>query len=304
MFALPSRLYWAAVYVCRMSKASKVLVVGSNGFLGKSASHLLQSSGKEVVSITKSNFESLIDPTFFDEHEIETVIWLASRVNPSTAQSNPELVETELLEFERVVDNCGNRITNFVFSSSGGATYSGEALPYSENSEANGVNAYGKLKCQMEKVLIESGLPYSILRISNVYGPGQVVKNAQGIIAALFDAAINERDFELFGSASNKRDFVFIDDLMNLLLRIVEKEVSSGIINVGSGKSTSISELLEIFSSLTGLIPKIHPVDARPIDRTEFWLDISKAKQHLNWSPQVSFEDGLKRTWDSLRQKT
>ena len=292
------------MYVCFMTKARKVLVVGSSGFLGTSASRVLQSSGTEVVSVTKTNFESLINPGFLNEHEIGTVIWLASRVNPSTAQSNPELAKTELREFERVVENCSNSVSNFVFSSSGGATYSGETLPYSENSEANGVNAYGKLKCQMEKVLIESGLPHSILRISNVYGPGQVVKNAQGIIAALFDAAVNEREFELFGSASNKRDFVFIDDLMDLLLRVVEKEIPSGVINAGSGKSTSISELLEIFSSLTGLIPKIHPVDARPIDRTEFWLDISKAKQDLNWSPQVGLEDGLKLTWDSLRQRT
>lgn len=304
MVTLPSGIYWAAVYVCYMSKASKVLVVGSGGFLGKSASHVLQSSGKEVVSVTKSNFEPLLQPTFFDEHKIDTVIWLASRVNPSTAQSNPELAETELREFERVVENCTNRVTNFVFSSSGGATYSGETLPYTEDSEANGVNAYGKLKSQMEKVLIESGLPYSVLRISNVYGPGQVVKNAQGIIAALFDAAINDREFELFGSANNKRDFVFIDDLMNLLVRVVEKEVSSGVVNVGSGKSTSISELLDTFSFLTGLIPTIHAVDARLIDRTEFWLDISKAKKDLNWDPQVSLEDGLKLTWDSLRQRT
>lgn len=279
------------------------MVVGSSGFLGKSASRVLQSSGNEVFSITKSNFEPLFDPTFFKKNEIDAIIWLASRVNPSTAQSNPELAKTELWEFERVVESCSNTVTNFVFSSSGGATYSGETLPYSEDSEANGVNAYGKLKCQMEKVLIESGLPHSILRISNVYGPGQVVKNAQGIIAALFDAAINEREFELFGSASNKRDFVFIDDLMNLLLRVVEKEVSSGVVNVGSGKSTSISELLETFSSLTGLIPTIHSLDSRSIDRTEFWLDISKAKRDLNWVPQVSLDDGLKLTWDSLRQR-
>jgi UDP-glucose 4-epimerase len=286
-----------------MKDAGEVYVVGSNGFLGSSACRLLQRNGHSVVPINKENFESEFNPTNFNSDLPATVIWLASKVNPSTAESNPILAKSELDEFKEVVEACSGKISNFVFASSGGTVYSSDILPFTEDSEASGVNAYGKLKRSMEKILIESGLPFTILRISNVYGPGQVVKNSQGIIAALFDAALNGNKFDLYGPDTNKRDFLFIDDLMKLLELVVEREVSSGVINVGSGQAVEISKLLEAFSSLTDLRPTIHPTPARAIDRAEFWLDISKAKKSLGWLPEHSLEAGLEATWKNLQKQ-
>lgn len=286
-----------------MKDTGDVYVVGSNGFLGSSACSSLKRYGHNVLPITKHNFETEFNPTNFNSDIPGTVIWLASKVNPSTAESNAILAESELREFKEVVERCSDRISNFIFASSGGMVYSSDTLPFTEDSEARGVNAYGKLKSLMENVLIQSGLPYTILRISNVYGPGQVVKNSQGIIAALFDAALKGNEFNLFGPATNKRDFLFIEDLMKLLALVVEREVSSGVLNVGSGKAVKISELLELFSSLTDLRPMIHPTAARTIDRPEFWLDITKAKDSLGWLPRHSLKAGLAVTWNNLQKQ-
>jgi UDP-glucose 4-epimerase len=276
------------------------VVVGSNGFIGRKTVLKLENLGHKVACITSENRKLLASSSFWAELNPNQVVWLASKITPSVAHNNPDLVREELDDFLRFVDALSGISSHVIYASSGGTVYTDTELPFSESSQAAGANEYGKSKLAMEQVLINSEIRSTILRISNAYGPGQRLNRGQGVIGTWLSQILDGNPISVFGSLENVRDFVFIDDVVSAVISGIDHLAKSDVFNIGSGVGLSLSELIQQIRTVTGVDFAINQLDGRSVDRTSIWLNIDKAEADLNWKPLVTLEDGLALSWNSL----
>jgi len=281
----------------------RVAVAGAHGFIGKAVSGLLDESGFTVVKIGSDSSHQLQKSNYWDDLDVDSVVWLASRITPSIAESNPEVVDRELNEFAGFLQACEESVSKIVFASSGGTAYSGDDAPFHEDSEAYGVNAYGRAKISMEKMLFEADVQSVSLRVSNAYGPGQRIDRGQGVIASWMHSIISTNSINVYGSTDAIRDFVYIDDLAFAVKTAVRTSDCSQVINIGSGSGTSLSQVIELLRSVTDRNFDLHLEESRGVDRPKFWLDTSRATNELGWLPKVDLHTGLKTSWDSLSKQ-
>ena len=281
-------------------ESNQSVVVGSNGFIGRKTVLKLENLGHKVACITSENRELLASRSFWADLNPKQIVWLASKITPSVAHNNPDLVREELDEFLRFVDALNGISSHVIYASSGGTVYTDTKLPFSESSQAAGANEYGKSKLAMEQVLINSEIRSTILRISNAYGPGQRLNRGQGVIGTWLSQVLDGNPISVFGSLENVRDFVFIDDVVSAVISGIDRSAQSDVFNIGSGVGLTLNELIQQIRTVTGVDFAINQLDGRSVDRTSIWLNIDKAEAELNWKPLVSLEDGLKLSWNSL----
>lgn len=143
-------------------------------------------------------------------------------------------------------------------------------------------------------------LDVGILRLHNVYGaPCALDTDRSQVIPALCRKAIEypENDFIVWGSGNQKRAFVYVDDVIDAFITVLEKGMGKGVIQIGPGESMSIAEIAERIVNISGKDIPIKFDPSRPegdMDRTADW---SKAKRILGWSQKVSIVEGLERTY-------
>lgn len=169
-------------------------------------------------------------------------------------------------------------------------------------------SSYGwsKLLGEYEASLSNNLLNVGILRFHNVYGPHSYYQDDKSqVIPSLIKRCINytNGDFVVWGSGNQSRDFIFIDDVVDSICLLIEKGMNKGVIQIGSGESTSIKNLID-------KIIKISNKDIKPIfdlskpegDKGRI-SNCKKANEILNWYPKVKIDDGLKITYKWLNKK-
>ena len=183
-----------------------------------------------------------------------------------------------------------------ILLSSGGCVYTGDKLPFSEESEALGINRYGKFKLKQEKLLVEAMPKSIIVRLSNIYGLGQPHGRGQGVIAEWTHAIRNKLPLKIFGDPEASRDYLHIEDAVSAVLTLVESQ-ESGCFNVGSGRSTTLNQIVKILTDLSGakVATELHP--GRLFDRQFYQLSIEKICEKTDWSPKISIEAGIARVF-------
>lgn len=276
---------------------NNVGVVGARGFIGKELVRHLTDLDMNVYTFDRERPIIVNGKIAKVATKVETVVWCASLVTPMTASSHPDLVAAELAiwsEFLALVSV--SKICKFkiIYLSSGGCTYSGKQLAYSENDIALGTNEYGRLKLQMESELLKTNINCLILRVSNVYGPNQPNGRGQGVIAEWVHAIKNHQQMVLFGDKNSFRDYIYIDDLIEAISLFIMSKIVNEIFNVGTGVGTTLLELEKHFSNLVGHQKRPLDSKARNSDRLGYILDISKISKELHWLPKHSIEEGLK----------
>lgn len=300
------------------------LVFGGNGFIG---SHLVEAlcragHGVRVVDIGAPRSDcswsgvdyrvgSMADPAFVREclEGIDIVYHLVSTTVPSTSNRDPiadvngNLVSTLVL-LEAMVESGVGRI---VFFSSGGTVYGNPAtVPVAEDHPLTPISSYGVVKVAIERYLLmyqaNGKLSPLILRPGNPYGPRQSTSGVQGVIAS-FLARVRAGDvLEVWGDGHVVRDYIYISDLVTLAVGGGVGDYC-GIINAGSGKGASIRDVIASIAHVTGREPRVDYRIGRGYDVRELVLDISRARQALDWQPQVPLEEGIAATWDWLRRQ-
>ena len=150
------------------------------------------------------------------------------------------------------------------------------------------------------------GLKATVLRISNPFGPFQAGEGrAYGIANSFIQAAVSGRPITLFGDGSQRRDYLYIDDLVEALLRAASLPESRGrIYNIGDGQGTSLLELAEMAVLEAGRGEIVHvpwPEEYLAIETGDYLSDISLARQELGWSPGTDIREGIARTVSSYR---
>jgi UDP-glucose 4-epimerase len=192
-------------------------------------------------------------------------------------------------------------VKRIVFLSSGGTIYGRpNQVPTEETAPTDPITAYGICKLAIEKYLalyqLHFGLDYRILRVSNPFGPFQVPRKRQGLIAEIILRAINGESVEIWGDGSIVRDFIFVDDVIDALELAAEDCGEERLFNIGSGVGRSVRDVLAAVENLLGQKLDIVWKDTRPVDVPVSVLSIRRAREKLGWAPKTSFEGGIAQT--------
>jgi UDP-glucose 4-epimerase len=184
--------------------------------------------------------------------------------------------------------------SRLVFISSGGAVY-GESAGATEETAPAPQNPYGVHKLAAEAYVRLSGLPYGIVRLSNVFGPRQRSGLEGGVVAIFVAACLSHGPVTIFGSGRQSRDFLYVDDAVSATLAVAESALS-GTWNVATGRATSVLGLLSTVEALVGRRAIVTHEAGRAGDVAMSSLSVARIRRDLDWEPRVPLVDGLERT--------
>ena len=239
-----------------------------------------------------------IDGLFYG---IDVVFHLAALTRPQwSIQHVSETDEVNVHGTVKVLEHCrDNKVKRIVFMSS--SNLYGEAeYPTSETVKPNPMNPYalqkliGEQYCQLFAKLY--GLEWNAIRPFNVYGTRMPITGIwTSAVATFIDVLKNDKPLQMFGDGNQRRDFVYIDDLVEQLILAAHSHIYGEAFNCGSGTNDSINELLKMICKIMG--KKIQPTrDPAQFEPSQTLADISKARYILKWEPKISLEEGLRRT--------
>ncbi len=210
----------------------------------------------------------------------------------------------------RLLDICReSRVQRVVFVSSGGTVYGiPEIVPTPETAPTNPITAYGISKLAIEKYLslyeYLYGLEYRVLRVSNPFGPYQLAQKSQGVIAAFLRQATAGKAIEMWGDGSVVRDYIYIDDVVDALVRAVTHEGTGRIFNIGSGHGLSLNDIVTAIEALLGQKLEVNRLPGRPVDVPVSVLDTRFAESELGWHACTAVEKGLENTIAWIKNRT
>lgn len=297
----------------------RCLVVGGNGFMGTHlVDRLLENEHSvRVYDRSPNKFRAIPREAEFFEGElgnhglireavegVEVVYHFVSTTIPKTSNDDPIYdVRSNLVDALQLLEACVEEGTRkVVFASSGGTVYGpSEALPISEDHLTDPITSYGIVKLAIEKYLrlfyhLHS-LDYAALRISNPYGPYQNPHGQQGAISVFLHRLYAGLPITIWGDGGVVRDYLYVSDLVDALERAAGTESQGRVLNIGSGRGTSLNELLEVIAGVIGEEPVVEYLPARPLDVPVSVLDIRRARAELGWSPKTELAEGIARTW-------
>jgi UDP-glucose 4-epimerase len=178
------------------------------------------------------------------------------------------------------------------------------SLPVAEDAPTNPRGIYEISNLTAEKIIEVydrvHGIPSSLLRLTNVYGPRAQMRHSRyGVVNWFVRLAVDGQTMKVFGDGAIKRDFLHVDDCVEAILLAATSDVARGeILNVGVDVPTTFRELAETLSALTGAPWEFAPFSAERMAQEpgDFYSDISKIRRLLGWEPRTSLRDGLEKT--------
>lgn len=274
----------------------EIVVTGSSGFIGKSVCHRLKQLGNNVIKLDFAKGDDITDIKSFDKIEnCDLIIHLAAKSYVPDAFRNPHsFYYTNVLGTLNALETARRTGAKFIFISSyiyGQPAY----LPVDENHIRAAHNPYAQSKIMGEDLCFaynrDFDVPSIILRPFNIYGFGQ----AGNFIIPTIVEQIKSGKLNLMDSKP-KRDFIHYSDVVEAIVKASQKEnYSIEILNLGTGVSTSIEDLVNIFKENTEKEFEIHFENtSRQSEVDDCYADISKTQSFLNWEVKTALKDGIK----------
>ena len=308
----------------------KILLLGAAGFIGTNLTIELakrtedeitlvdrsKSFFKPIVSMNLKNVRSLeadltVDMDFDSILKGQEVVYhLVSTTVPTTSNQHisQELISNVVFSanlFEACI-RCG--VKKVVFISSGGTVYGKEVdCPLKEKTATNPISSYGVQKITIEKLLYlyryMYGLDYRIIRLANPYGPYQRPNGVLGAVTTFTYKALKGDEIAVYGDGSVVRDFIYIDDVIRAIMKIVEGENKHRIFNLGCGYGTSIKQVLETIEKALGIKLTVSYLEGRKVDVPVNYLDISRYEKYYGALNPISLEEGISKTADFMKKE-
>ncbi len=304
----------------------RILVTGGAGFIGSNVADRFLELGHEVAVLDNlsTGFRTLLPPKAkFYEVDLAD----AAAVDRAVADFRPELVDHHAAQIDvrksvddpifdarvNVIGALGllqactrHGVRKFVYASTGGALYGeGRQLPATEDHPVNPESPYGASKHALEHYLylwkLLHGLDYTILRYPNVYGPRQNPHGEAGVNAIFIGLMLQGKRPRIFGNGEQVRDYLYVLDVVDANERALEKG-SGACVNIGTGVPTSVNEIVRELKTIIGFQGEPIHEPPRPGEVQRIYLDATRAKEVLGWTPTTRFHDGLVKTVEWSRR--
>jgi GDP-L-fucose synthase len=303
-----------------LTSRDRILVTGGTGLIGTNLCERLRSHGLEVLGTGSAQDlrQAPVAEQLFASFKPTVVFHLAARVGGIYANSHYKagFYTDNVLINTHVVDACVRHGVKYVFAMGTGCAYPKrlERETLHEDDFLDGIPevtndayAYAKRGLLVHlQSLHESGvLDYMYCLPANIYGPHDNFHPmhshvAPGLIRRFCDAVDkNQPAVAIWGDGTARRDFLYIDDLIDAIELLVEKDVH-GTVNVATGELTSIRTLAETIRSVTGFAGDVTYDTAQPAGQMQRIFDRSKIAA-LGWSPQTTLMQGMRKSVDWFR---
>ncbi|HKQ59909.1 MAG TPA: NAD-dependent epimerase/dehydratase family protein [Candidatus Polarisedimenticolaceae bacterium] len=313
-----------------------VLVTGGAGFIGSHLAERLLERGRRVVVL--DNFDPFYDPAIkrrnlgavldrdgyvlvegdirdaeaverlFAAHSPEAVVHLAARAGVRPSIQDPAgYVSVNLDGTAQLLEACRRHgAGTFVFGSSSSVYGNNAKVPFAEDDPVDHpVSPYAATK-KAGELLAHTyhhlfGLRVACLRFFTVYGPRQRPEMAIHRFAR--QLALGE-EIEQFGDGRTTRDYTYISDIVEGILRALERCHGYHVWNLGGSRTISLAELVAKLAAGLGVTARVRQLPPQPGDVERTWADIGRAAVELDWSPQVDLERGLAAFLDWFRRQS
>jgi len=300
------------------------LVTGCAGFIGSSTALELLRRGYSVRGIDRfsdyysrelkeKNITALKDFEQFEFIEgdlvsvdlakllkgIDVVIHDAAQagVRSSWGKSFDTYIKDNIVATQRLLEAVKEKkIIKFVYASSSSVYGDVKKLPMNEEMKVSPVSPYGVTKLDGENLVMlynkNYGIPGIALRYFTVFGPRQRPDMA---FHKFIKAILKGEPIEIYGDGSQTRDFTYISDIVEANITAALSDIEGKVFNIGGGKRIKLNEVIKIMEKIIGIKAKLYFVNPQKGDVQDTYADISKAKELLNYTPQVSLGEGLER---------
>jgi len=306
-----------------------ILVTGGAGFIGSNLCERLLREGYTVICL--DNFDSFYDPNIKiknieevekkfpnqfelvpgdirnDEHlketfkkkRIDSVVHLAARAGVRPSINNPLLYQDVNIRGTIVLlEACKEfGIKDFIFASSSSVYGENQRVPFSEDDlDIQPISPYGATKRAGELLCYSYhhlyGMNIACLRIFTAYGPRQRPEMAIHKFTRLIDQG---EKIPIYGDGSSRRDYTYIDDLIEGILTVMHHHRGFELYNLGESQTTSLNELIHLIEEAFGKKANVEMLEPQPGDVSITYADISKAERKLGYHPNIKIEEGIKR---------
>lgn len=293
----------------------KVSVFGASGFIGINTVKALLDSGFDVVSSDirnhPDNESEFIKADILNQEEIQKVVndsdiivHLAASPLPYSLKEPLKNAEINILGSLNIMDvarRCG--CEKIVFSSASSIVGNVIDNPVTELHPCKPKTPYGVAKYAIENYLrvyneIYS-LNYLIFRFFNVYGPYQY-PDSGALIPQIHSKIKNNQEITVFGDGSQTRDFIYVEDLSQFIVKAAKSPVKNEIINMGTGIPHSVMDIIQESSKILSSQPLINYQPERPGEISNFVADTTKIFNLFNEIPDTPLQEGLKKTYSWL----
>ncbi len=299
-----------------------ILVTGGAGFIGSHLTDELIEAGHAVTVVDnlstglKENVHAgalfyELDIRRYDELEkifaggkFDVVFHEAAQTLVPYSMTHPrEDGELNIMGLLNVLDLCRlYGVKKFIFSSSAAVYGDNDAVPLTEEAPLLPSSFYGLTKVTAEKYIQlyhdMFGMPYGILRYSNVYGERQGSRGEGGVVYVFADALAQGRELTIFGDGGQSRDFIYVKDVVQANLAAMKPDVLPGVYNISTGIETTVNALKEILLYFSGSAVPVSYGESRSGDIYRSVLDNTKAGELLKWRPATKLLEGLRKTYD------
>jgi UDP-glucose 4-epimerase len=303
----------------------KILVTGGAGFIGSHVADAFIEQGHEVVivdNLSMGRMENvnpqakfvnmnIQDPQIaelFENEGFDVVNHHAAQMDVRLSVADPIFdAQNNIFGTINLLQAAQkNGVKKIIFISSGGAIYGEQDyFPADEEHPTRPLSPYGITKLTGEKYVQfyqhVYNLNFVILRYANVYGPRQNPKGEAGVVAIFSSRMLTGGQPVINGNGLQTRDYVFVRDVVNANLKALDYE-ESNYFNIGTGLETTVNELFHELNHLTNANAKEVHRAAQPGEQMRSVLNIEKAKKILNWTPQISLNEGLAKTVEYFKQ--
>ena len=297
----------------------RVAVTGGAGFIGSHTVERLLEAGVKVLVIDDQthpcpeppNAETISTDCGSEEaaraladFQPDALLHLASKGGVQVAARDPSgHAKRSLASTVGVYDaaiRAGAR--RIVTASSGGTIYgNARSLPARETFPAAPLSVYGAAKRAEEVYLGAMGRRHGVttlaLRYGNVYGPRQDGTGEAGVIAITCTRLLSGQSPRIFGDGLQTRDFIFVGDIARANVAALRSR-RSGELNVGTGRETSVAEVVSVLVEASGRESPVEMAPAKESEVRRVCLDPARAGTWLRWQPQVDVNHGLQETWN------
>ncbi len=315
---------------------SRVLVTGGAGFIGSHLAERLLDRGDGVVVL--DNFDAFYDPAIkrrnvaaaaghpayelvegdirddaalerlFAAQRFDAVVHLAARAGVRPSIAEPALYTSVNLDgTTRLLEACRRHgVTRFVFGSSSSVYGNNKKVPFSEDDPVDHpISPYaatkkaGEVLCHAHHHLF--GIRVACLRFFTVYGPRQRPEMAIHKFARLLAEGA---EIDQYGDGSSARDYTYVADIIDGILRALDRCAGYHVWNLGGSRTITLRELIEKIAAGLGVPLRVRVLEAQPGDVDRTWADVSRVRRELQWSPRIALDEGLALFLDWLNKES